>query len=84
MNLKIATEVRRRFARIMDLDETSLDLDADLGDTYGVDSLNALRLVSELEVALGVDIPEDELQNIRTLKDVVRLCEAHPSPDCEG
>ena len=55
----------------------SLDMDARLDDAYGMDSLNALRLVSELEVALDVDIPEDELASIRSLNDVVRLCATH-------
>ena len=75
MNPKTVDEVRTRFAKIMKLDSQKLDMDAQLDDTYGVDSLNALRLVSELEVALDCDIPEAELMKIRTLNDVVRTCE---------
>ena len=55
---RVIEEVRRRFADIMKLDAEGLDMQARLDDAYGVDSLNALRLVSELEVALDVDIPE--------------------------
>ena len=76
MNPKIVAEVRSRFAGIMKLDASALDMDARLDDTYGVDSLNALRLVSELEVALDCDIPEAELMKIKSLNDVVRTCEA--------
>jgi acyl carrier protein len=74
---RVTEEVRRRFADIMKLEPDGLDMQARLDDAYGVDSLNALRLVSELEVALEVDIPEDELANIRCLNDVVRLCLTH-------
>jgi len=76
MNPRIVAEVRTRFAAIMKLDATTLDMDARLDDTYGVDSLNALRLVSELEIALDCDIPEAELMKLRTLNDVVRTCES--------
>jgi acyl carrier protein len=77
MDARLSDEVRRRFADIMKLEADTLDMDARLDDAYGVDSLNALRLVSELEVALDVDIPEEELANIHCLNDVVRLCATH-------
>jgi acyl carrier protein len=81
---RVIEEVRRLFADIMKLDAAGLDMKARLDDAYGVDSLNALRLVSELEVALEVDIPEEELVNIRTLDDVVRLCRSHAKDSTEG
>jgi acyl carrier protein len=84
METKVAEEVRQRFAGIMSLDAAALDMDARLVDTYGVDSLNALRLVSELEVALDVDIPEEELVSIQTLNDVVRLCHTHARSEAGG
>ena len=50
-------------------------MDARLDDEYGVDSLESLRLISEIEVQLGVGIPEEMLPEFRTLNDVVRACE---------
>lgn len=71
----IAAEVRARFAAIMRLKPAEIDMDARLDDEYGVDSLESLRLISEIEVQLGVGIPEEMLPEFRTLNDVVRACE---------
>lgn len=80
MEPTIVAEVRTRFARMMNLDPAELDFDARLDDAYGVTSMNSMRLVSELEVELGIEIPEEEIKAMCTLADVVRLCERHSAP----
>ena len=77
MDPKIVEEVKKRFAEIMKLEMGTIDMEASLRDVYGLDSLNALRLISELEVGLGVDIPEDDLMDMQTLSDVVSTCEKY-------
>jgi len=42
-----------------------------------VTSMNSMRLISELEIELGIEIPEEEIAKICTLGDVARLCERH-------
>ncbi|HXU44673.1 MAG TPA: acyl carrier protein, partial [Thermoanaerobaculia bacterium] len=61
MEPKIEAEVRNRFSRIMNLDPAGLDFDARLDDAYGVTSMNSMRLISELEIELGIEIPEEEI-----------------------
>lgn len=80
MDPMITQEVRTRFAGIMNLDPDGLDFEARLDDAYGVTSMNSMRLVSELEVELGIEIPEEEIKTMCTLADVVRLCERHSPP----
>jgi acyl carrier protein len=70
----IAALVRERFAEIMGLPAARIDMAANLYDRYGVDSLNSLRLIAELEMDLGVEIPEERLAGVLTLNDVVALC----------
>jgi acyl carrier protein len=77
MDSKIVAEVKTRFARIMDLDPEGLDLEARLDDEYGVTSMSSMRLISELEVELGLEIPEAEIEQICNLGDVVRLCQRY-------
>ncbi len=77
MDPKLVAEVKQRFARIMELDPGELDLEARLDDTYGVTSMSAMRLISDLEVELGMDIPEEEIAGLHTLKNVVELCQRH-------
>lgn len=85
---QVVHEVRTRFARIMEIDPDELDMDARLDDVYGVTSMKSMRLVSELEVELGVDIPEEEIERMATLNDVVRLCGSYatgsPAPSDGG
>lgn len=44
-----------------------LAADADLFETLGIDSLQALDLLTDLEEAFGVEIPDYELQGVTTL-----------------
>jgi acyl carrier protein len=81
---KYVTEVKNRFGEVMQLDPETLDLDARLDDTYGVTSVNRMRLVSELEVALEIEIPEPEINAICTLGDVVALCERYSMPGLQA
>lgn len=75
MNPTIREAVQARFAEIMKVDAGQLDMAARLDDAYGMTSMHAMRLLSELELELGIDIPESEYQSLLTLNDVVRVCE---------
>lgn len=47
-----------------------LDPDADLYDALGIDSLKALELLTDLEDAFDVEVPDYELQDARTFRAV--------------
>ncbi|HUR81951.1 MAG TPA: acyl carrier protein [Thermoanaerobaculia bacterium] len=81
---KYVAEVRNRFSEVMQLDPDTLDFDARLDDAYGVTSVNRMRLVSELEIALEIEIPEPEINAICTLGDVVALCERYSIPTLQA
>jgi len=65
--------VTTRFAEIMSLAPESLNLDANLFSEYGVTSVNALKLISQIEVEFDIDIDEDEARKIQKLSDVIDL-----------
>ena len=53
----------------------TLTPEADLFEALGIDSLAALDLLTDLEEAFGVEIPDYELQGVHTLSglaDVIR------------
>jgi acyl carrier protein len=77
MDPKIVEEVKTHFRSIMDIDTQELDLEARLDDAYGVTSVNQMRLVSELEISLDIEIPEAEGKAACSLGDLVRLCERY-------
>lgn len=45
----------------------SLDADDDLFDVLGIDSLQALDLLTDLEEAFSIEIPDYEVQGANTL-----------------
>ncbi|MGE0786043.1 MAG: acyl carrier protein [Sandaracinaceae bacterium] len=67
---RLLTLAAQRFEK----DKSALSADDDLFDTLSIDSMQALSLVSALEDTFGVEIPDYEVQDVRTfdeLADVV-------------
>ena len=49
--------------------------DDDIFERLGIDSLQALELLSRLEERFGVEIPDFELRSVRNFHDLARLIE---------
>jgi acyl carrier protein len=71
--VNVEETVLRNFGAIVQVAPEKLDLRANLAAEYGVDSLKALKLISQIEVEFDIDIEEDEAQRIKSLNDVVQL-----------
>jgi acyl carrier protein len=67
--------IKTLFAKIQKISVEEIDVNADLFEVYGVDSLRAVKLLSSLEVELDIELPEQDVGTLRTLNDV-RLCAA--------
>lgn len=50
--------------------------DADMFDVLGIDSMQALDLLTDLEEAFDVEIPDYELQGVHTLAGLAAVIEA--------
>ena len=62
-------------AKRFSVDASTLSADDDLFDSLAIDSLQALELVTDLEGAFSVEVPDYELQDARTFRqiaDVIR------------
>ena len=49
----------------------SLVPEANLLDDLGADSLDVVELVMALEEEFGIEVPDDDVENIRTIGDIV-------------
>ena len=78
--MNVEAIVKSRFATIVGLPVQQIDFDADLRDQYGIDSVKALKLISEVEVEFDVDIEQDEARRVRTLNDLVGMINAKLAP----
>ena len=56
-------------------DPAKITDDADLFQDLGLDSMQALEVVLEMEQQLKLSIPENRLKEIRSLADAVRLAQ---------
>ncbi|MBQ5320895.1 MAG: acyl carrier protein [Oscillospiraceae bacterium] len=70
------------FDKVRDILQEQFDVEADkitsetaLIDDLGADSLDLVDLVMSFEDNFNIEIPEDELENIKTVGDIVKLIE---------
>lgn len=70
------------FDKVKELISEQLDVKADditeasnIQDDLGADSLDVVDLVMDLEDEFDVEIPEDQVENIKTVGDIVKFIE---------
>ena len=69
-------QLRDIIAEVGELDDAeSITDDAHLFTDLGLDSMQALEIVLEIERRWDLTVPEDDLQKIQSLKDAVELAE---------
>ena len=64
-------------ADVLDLDPATITADSKFVDDLGADSLDLFEMVMSFEDQFGVKIPEEELENIKTVGDAVKYIEEH-------
>lgn len=70
MSQNVEEIIKTLFSKIQKVPVDAVDMNADLFEVYGVDSLRAVKLLSALEVELDIELPEDQVSKVRTLNDV--------------
>ena len=53
--------------------------DASILDDLGADSLDVVELVMTLEEAFDIEVPDDAVEEMRTIGDIQRFVESHAS-----
>lgn len=71
MNNNIQEEIRDMVAEILEVPGEKLTPEADFFNDLNVDSLKAIEIVAAFEKKYRVIIPEQDIPNIRTLKQIV-------------
>ncbi len=68
-------KVREMLAKQLNLSADKITLESDVVKDLGADSLDVVELLISLEDDYGVSIPEDDIVNVRTVKDIVEMIE---------
>lgn len=61
----------------LDADENDVTTEASIIDDLGADSLDVVDLVMSIEEEFDVEIPDEEVENIKTVGDIVKYIEAN-------
>ena len=64
-------------AEQFDVDEESLTNDTDLQDDLGADSLDVVDLLMSIEDEFEIEIPDEEIEHIRTVGELVNYIESN-------
>ncbi len=59
----------------LDVEEEKVTLDANIQEDLGADSLDIVDLVMSFEEEFDIEIPDDQVENIKTVGDIVKYIE---------
>lgn len=68
-------KVRDMLAKQLNLKPEAIALESDVVKDLGADSLGVVELLISLEDDYGISIPEDDIVNVKTVKDIVDMIE---------
>jgi acyl carrier protein len=60
-----------------DVEEDSIKPETDLQDDLGADSLDVVDLLMSIEDEFEIEIPDEQIENIRTVADLVNYIESN-------
>ena len=59
----------------LDLEEDKVTMESNIMEDFEADSLDVVDLVMSIEDEFGLEVPDDQIENFRTVGDVVRYIE---------
>ena len=65
--------LKKAMATILGLDPNEVEMDMEFLADLGADSLDVYQIVMGVEEELGITIPSEPLQNIKTVREAVEL-----------
>lgn len=73
----VLEKVKAILAEQFDVEEDKVTADTDLQEDLGADSLDVVDLLMSIEDEFGVEVPDDEIENIKTVGTLVSYIEAN-------
>lgn len=70
-------KVRTILSNQFDVEEDTITLTTNIADDLSADSLDAVDMLMSLEDEFDVEIPDEEIESIRTVGDIVSYIEEH-------
>ena len=64
-------KIKEILAAQLDVDAEEMSLDTKIADDLGADSLDVVELLMAIEDEFSVEIPDEEIEKLKTIGDVV-------------
>lgn len=72
---KILPKIQQIISEQIGISESEIIGEASLFDDFGMDSLDSIELVMSLEEEFGIDIPDEDIESIETVSDIIKYIE---------
>ncbi|KYH28740.1 MULTISPECIES: acyl carrier protein [Clostridium] len=69
-------KVRKIMAEQLGIGEEEIKLESNFQDDLGIDSLDIFEVIMELEDEFDIQIPNEDLENLKTVEDLVNYIES--------
>lgn len=79
--LMVFEKVRDIVAEQLDVDAEEITMESSIVDDLGADSLDVVDLVMSIEEEFDVEIPDEDVENIKTVGDIVKYVESASNED---
>lgn len=73
----IFDEVREILAEQLDVDKDSIEMNSKLAEDLGADSLDAIDIVMTIENQYAIEVPDENIENMKTVEDIVSFIESN-------
>lgn len=70
-------KVRNILAEQLDVEEEKITMDSMIADDLGADSLDVVDLLMSLEDEFEIEIPDEEIENIKSVGNLVNYIESN-------
>jgi acyl carrier protein len=74
--MPVAEKVKQIIVEQLGVDENQVEPSASFVDDLGADSLDIVELVMAFEESFGLDIPDEDAEKIKTVKDAIDYIES--------
>lgn len=70
-------KIAQILATQLDADVEAITADTRIAEDLGADSLDVVELLMSIEDEFDVEVPDEEIENVKTVGDVVDYIQAH-------
>lgn len=74
--MEVFDKVKAILVDQLDVDEGAVTMDSLISDDLGADSLDVVDMVMSLEEEFDVEIPDEEIESMKSVGDIVKFIES--------